>query len=180
MDYLPFIDSTLPHEDAQNAINMRVKRALQEINEEIHPEVQKLLDNVGRRNIDDKLYESYLESEDEDAFLKAYRKECGGVDLMRYSMDNEQDVERLAISDSYLRHQCITLEKLMSRTIMNQWTMNNVFLQNLNEQVGSMVTKQKRKNEDLINYRIKLQKTQEKSIRKLEMEYNDALIDRIT
>ncbi|CCH60051.1 hypothetical protein TBLA_0C02410 [Henningerozyma blattae CBS 6284] len=77
------------------------------------------------------------------------------IDLSRYSLESTEPLTRdtLSIIDSYLRFQELTLENLLSKTIINQWAINNDSMVSALENVSSLEQKQVTAINDLNRYR---------------------------
>lgn len=170
MDYLPFVDESLKDSNFQEEIEEQIKRELRRNspNDVLHPEVVRLLKSSTRaaNKFDDSLYEYYhsidgerqvgtsKRARDEELALQEHRKKNPRIEIGRYGLDvNQDNAERLAIIDNYLLHQELVLKGPLSKTMLNQWAINNDYLNGASKQLEQVIDGERKSIQDLNHYR---------------------------
>lgn len=203
MEYLPFIDKDIPDKQSQEIVEQLIQDEIRTHNKDnttqLHPDVYKLTKSlkIDKHVIADSLYEEYLRNNEllvkqgkrpvstrdiEDAFLENFKTKHPRIDFTRYSMDNlpmdkRSQNDSLAIVDSYLAHQLITLRDLLPKTIVNQWAINNDFLKSSDQTIQDILQSQRKQLVDLDNYREKVQAAQVPAFQTLEYDTNEKILD---
>ena len=126
--------------------------------QEVHPEVQLLLNK--NNGVDKK--RSY------DEYKSDFK-----IDLNRYN--NSDDLEQLQISEGYLRHEELVLSELLPRTLMNQWVINNDYMERSNDRLESIQGIQLKQIEDINKYRDMTKKQTEASIIATKLQWYEQL-----
>lgn len=196
MDYLPFIDDALEEFEFEplvgELLQEELRKQVPEGTDALHPEVRKLLSEVsiGELRFDTNLYEIYKNFDDQDTnsvkrkrpsdddiILREYKNKYPRIDIARYTLINQEDIDLLAITDSYLRYQILTLEKLLPRTLLNQWAINNDFLATSDKVLDKVIENQENQIRDLSQYRKTIQLQNQPIFNQYAQEWKDKLIN---
>ncbi|CAI1779022.1 hypothetical protein SEUBUCD646_0P03680 [Saccharomyces eubayanus] len=146
----------------------------------VHPEVRDIIvkgKGPGKsiKGLPEELYNKYLQQchnekkrhldddDDDTFFMQEYKRQYPRIDTSRYVPHGTADVNLLGITDSYLKHQELTLSTLLPRTVSNQWIINNDQIQQTAEIVEEMSSQQRKQIHNLEIYRQKLQHRYESS-----------------
>lgn len=198
MDYLPYIDDAREESEFEplvgELLQEELRKQVPEGTNGLHPEVTKLLSEVsiGEFRFDTKLYEIYKNFDDQDTsslkrkkpsdddiILREHKNKYPRIDIARYTLINQEDVDLLAITDSYLRYQILTLEKLLPRTLLNQWAINNDFLATSDKVLDRVIENQENQIRDLSQYRKTIQLQNQPIFNQYAQEWKDKLINNI-
>ena len=204
--YLPFLDSerlSKPDPEYEAAVDLLVKRELEAITQgqsKLHPVAQKIADYVANSityRFGDELFQEYLahnetkgpkrqrvdsQSEDvdnEDQFLEYYKRKVPRIDLVKYSDDANVSFKQLAITESYLHHQLITLESLLPETLIKQWSVNNEFMEQSDSTIRSEIERQRKQLSDLDAYRRQIQLQHRETFETLQDRIDKAVLDKL-
>ncbi|SMN18155.1 similar to Saccharomyces cerevisiae YPR101W SNT309 Member of the NineTeen Complex (NTC) that contains Prp19p and stabilizes U6 snRNA in catalytic forms of the spliceosome containing U2 [Maudiozyma saulgeensis] len=205
MDYLPFIDNKIPSDEYKDKAERLIHDTMQEQNTiGLHPYVQKMLEMHKKTDhvIPDSMFQEYIQkfpSEDnprgqkrslesshldDESFLQEFNSKHPHIDLLRYNLedissdDNQLSTKtKLAIIDSYLTHQIITLRDLIPNTLVNQWAINTDFIRTNTRTIDNLLSQQIKQLEDLDKYREKAQVNQATSYDKLNYDINEKILD---
>ncbi|CAB4252072.1 similar to Saccharomyces cerevisiae YPR101W SNT309 Member of the NineTeen Complex (NTC) that contains Prp19p and stabilizes U6 snRNA in catalytic forms of the spliceosome containing U2 [Maudiozyma barnettii] len=205
MDYLPFIDYKIPSDEYKNEAERLIREAMQKQDiTHLHPYAQKSvkMGKIANHVIPDSIFQEYIQKHtagdkpkgqkrslesiylNDENFLQEFNSKHPHVDPSRYSLedisteDNETSIKnKLAVIDSYLAHQIITLRDLIPQTSVNQWAINNDFMRTSTQIIDNLVSQQKKQLEDLDKYREKAQINQVASYDKLNYDINERILD---
>lgn len=161
MDYLPFIDDDESGKRFKDTVESLITKELRPEND-IHPEVATLQIHLRKNPLED------VPSE-----------ELPRIDLTRYAVNDGTDTETLCTIDSYLRHQELTLQKLLPETLLNQWAINNDYLTASEEALQRTITNQEDQIQSLNQYRARMQSRDAPAFKRYEQEWKAALIKRL-
>lgn len=198
MDYLPYIDDDLEDSEFEPLVGKllqeELRKQLPEETVSLHPEVTQLLNGVsiGQFRFDKDLYENYknfndqnIDSlkrkrpSDDDMILREYKTKYPRIDISRYTLINQEDTTVLAIMDSYLRYQLLSLERLLPRTLLNQWAINNDFLATSDKVLDSIIETQENQIRDLNQYRKTIQLQNQPIFDQYAQQWRNKLINNI-
>ncbi|CCD22643.1 Snt309p NDAI_0A04880 [Naumovozyma dairenensis CBS 421] len=204
MDYLPFIDSEDYDADSISQVEKEIKREYAQIEKDkdedtnLHPEVIKLLNlwkvPTTTSHFDTELLDEYMNprkrkfdenedgDEDEDALeeriLEICSKKYPRIDLSRYFL-NSDDEESLCITHAYIEHQEVLLKDCLSKTLTNQWAINNEFIKESNANLNLILEKENKNLVDLMKYRENAQLKNKPIFDKLKQKWKDNLIQNV-
>ena len=204
--YLPFLDSEVlskPDPEYEAAVDFLVKRELEAMTKgqsSLHPVAQKIADYVANsitHKFGDELFQEYLAHSDTgtrkrrrpsgqpedldtgDQFLEYYKCKVPRIDLAKYSDDAGVGSKQLAITESYLHHQLITLESLLPETLVKQWTVNNEFIEQSDSIIRSEIERQQKQLSDLEKYRRQIQLQHRETFETLQNRIDEALLNKL-
>lgn len=164
MDYLPFIDDNSNYERYSDEIENLIEKELR-LESDLHPEAAKLKIRLRENPLD-------------DISLKEYRDQVPRIDITRYAVNDSTNPETLCVIDSYLRHQELTLQ-LLPQTLVNQWAINNDYLNASEESLQQVITNQEKQIHTLNQYRANMQTQTKPIFNDLEQRWKDSLINRL-
>ncbi|AQZ10556.1 SNT309 (YPR101W) [Zygosaccharomyces parabailii] len=159
----------------------------EEVTDGLHPEVQALLRKFLPEECRfDSLYEVYHDydsgqgwkrkrKEVEEATLEEYKKKHPRIGLARYSTES-RNAEILGTVNSYLNHQYLVLRKCMPETILNQWAINNDYIEKTTETLQDRVELEKTQLKNLDRYRESVQAKNKPEFARLKSEWKQQLI----
>ena len=163
--------------------------------EHVHPEVRDIIakgkgPSKSIKGLPEELYSKYLQQchnekkrplddddDDDTFFMQEYKRQYPRIDTSRYVPHGSADVNLLGITDSYLKHQEITLTTLLPRTISNQWMINNDQIQQTAEIVEEMSNQQRKQIHNLEIYREKLQHRYESTFSQMKQQYKEKVLN---
>lgn len=184
MDFLPCLDKPAGVE-----YDLEVEKLIQDVlrdkNDQLHPEVQKLLSKAIIPPRSEPLYEFYRQYDDnqgwkrkrretENVTLDKWRKRHKGVDLSRYDIETD-NLESLEVVDAYLKHQCLALQN-MNETMLNQWAINNDYMGRASENLQDRIDHEKRQLENLNKYRESMQRKHSPQLKSIKDSWRQQLI----
>lgn len=164
MDYLPFIDDDSNDERYKDEIENLIKKELRP-ESDLHPEAAKLKIQLRENPLD-------------NISLKEYQDQVPRIDITRYAVNDNTNLETLCVIDSYLRHQELTLQ-LLPQTLVNQWAINNDYLNASEESLQHVITNQEKQIHTLNQYRANMQTQTKPTFSDLEQRWKDSLINRL-
>lgn len=164
MDYLPFIDDDSNNERYRDEVENMIEKELRP-ESGLHPEAAKLKIQLRENPLD-------------NISLKEYRDQVPRIDITRYAVNDNTNPETLCVIDSYLRHQELTLQ-LLPQTLVNQWAINNDYLNASEESLQQIITNQENQIQTLNQYRANMQTQRKPIFSDLEQRWKDSLINRL-
>lgn len=164
MDYLPFIDDDSNNERYRDEVENMIEKQLRP-ESGLHPEAAKLKIQLRENPLD-------------NISLKEYRDQVPRIDITRYAVNDNTNPETLCVIDSYLRHQELTLQ-LLPQTLVNQWAINNDYLNASEESLQQIITNQENQIQTLNQYRANMQTQTKPIFSDLEQRWKDSLINRL-
>ncbi|CCE91441.1 Snt309p TDEL_0C05520 [Torulaspora delbrueckii] len=164
MDYLPFIDDDSNNERYRDEVENMIEKELRP-ESGLHPEAAKLKIQLRENPLD-------------NISLKEYRDQVPRIDITRYAVNDNTNPETLCVIDSYLRHQELTLQ-LLPQTLVNQWAINNDYLNASEESLQQIITNQENQIQTLNQYRANMQTQTKPIFSDLEQRWKDSLINRL-
>lgn len=164
MDYLPFIDDDSNNERYRDEVENMIEEELRP-ESGLHPEAAKLKIQLRENPLD-------------NISLKEYRDQVPRIDITRYAVNDNTNPETLCVIDSYLRHQELTLQ-LLPQTLVNQWAINNDYLNASEESLQQIITNQENQIQTLNQYRANMQTQTKPIFSDLEQRWKDSLINRL-
>lgn len=176
MDYLPFIDDLTGLDQYEDAVERAIVGELRDKTQQAHPEAL----SVTATDLRDYPIHSLdcATSNNEEELLALYRRSFPRVDLDRYTTQSD-DIDTLCVMDSYLRHQELILQRLMPKTLLNQWAINNDFLNASSDVLEKVIKDQENNIHDLNMYRKRLQLQNKPHFTDLTNEWKRNLVDRL-
>ena len=132
--------------------------------------------------------------ESEDKFMKHYKGMYRRIDMKRYSLDEtslfgsidksktiqQKDLKKkLAVIDAYLGHQLVTVRDLMPNTLVNQWAVNNDFIEKSSEVVDDLIRQQTKELDDLETFRLSQREKLRVYYENHNFEVNEEILDAI-
>ncbi|QLQ78818.1 hypothetical protein HG537_0B01660 [Torulaspora globosa] len=177
MDYLPFIDDESGLKEYINGIESEIQQELRKNRDQIHPEAQDMrLKQIRSYPV----YSVHCEtSYDGERLLQEYRGSIPRIELERYTTEDQDNVDILCVIDSYLRHQELVLARLMPKTLLNQWAVNNDFLSASSATLKKVIQDQETNIYQLNHYRRNLQLQNASVFAGLEDQWKKTLIERL-
>ncbi|GCE99200.1 hypothetical protein ZYGM_003541 [Zygosaccharomyces mellis] len=184
MDFLPYVDQPTGS-DYDSKVEKLIQDVLRTGNNQLHPEVQKLLSKVTISPKSEPLYEFYSEYDDsqgwkrkrketEDVTLDEYRKRHKGIDLSKYDTEVE-NLESLEVIDAYLKHQCLVLQN-MKETVLNQWAINNGYIEVASGNLQDRIDYEEKQLENLEKYRESVQRKHLPQLQSIKASWRQQLI----
>ena len=164
MDYLPFIDDDSNNERYRDEVENMIEKELRP-ESGLHPEAAKMKIQLRENPLD-------------NISLKEYRDQVPRIDITRYAVNDNTNPETLCVIDSYLRHQELTLQ-LLPQTLVNQWAINNDYLNASEESLQQIITNQENQIQTLNQYRANMQTQTKPIFSDLEQRWKDSLINRL-
>lgn len=175
MDYLPFIDDESSLGKYGDAIERSIAEELRDKRQKIHPEAQAITPGELRAN---PIHSLYCETPyDDKRLLEEYQRSVARIDLAKYNVD--RDVDTLCVIDSYLRHQELVLQRLLPQSLLNQWAINNDFLNTSSETLQKVISDQETNIQNLNNYRKNVQLQNEPMFSNLADQWKESLVHRL-
>ncbi|EDO17100.1 hypothetical protein Kpol_1025p20 [Vanderwaltozyma polyspora DSM 70294] len=179
MTSLPFSDHEVSVYYQQQAENM-FKETLSSLEMvEVHPDVLKLLHKSDVYNETNSRKRGSRDTDVDIGYQKSKQAKnttTQGIDDSRYSLEGSiHDMDKYEIILSYLRHQELTLDELMSRTILNQWAINNDYVSNGLEMVDMKIEKQIKEIEQINKYREQSQNKFANAEKMMTTDWHDSL-----
>lgn len=170
-----------------------------------NPDRQYLIQPVIYEEYLDNFYPYYHDSKDEianakhrreseDKFMKYYKDTYLHIDMKRYSLDRislfgsidksravePKDLKkRLAVIDAYLAHQLVTVRDLLPHTLVNQWAVNNDFIEKSSQVVDDLIRQQTRQLGELETFRSSQREKLKQYYEKRNFEVNEEILDSI-
>lgn len=192
MDYSTYLDgaANLDYGEIVEKLveDQRKATEAEEVPDGLHPEVQALLRKFQPDECRfDSLYEVYRcydsgqgwkrkRKEVEEATLEEYTKKHPRIGLARYSTES-RNAEILGIMNSYLNHQYLVLRKCMPETILNQWAINNDYIEKTTETLQDRIEIEKIQLKNLDRYRENVQAKNKPELARLKSEWKQQLIN---
>lgn len=164
MDYLPFIDDDSNNERYRDEVENMIEKELRP-ESGLHPEAAKMKIQLRENPLD-------------NISLKEYRDQVPRIDITRYAVNDNTNPETLCVIDSYLRHQELTLQ-LLPQTLVNQWAINDDYLNASEESLQQIITNQENQIQTLNQYRANMQTQTKPIFSDLEQRWKDSLINRL-
>lgn len=145
-------------------------------------------------DLKDKVANAKHQKESEAKFMKHYKDTYRHIDMKRYSLDEislfgsidkSRAVEpkglkkRLAVIDAYLAHQLVTVRDLMPNTLVNQWAVNNDFIEKSTQVVDDLIRQESKKLEELDTFRLSQREKMRKYYETHNFEVNEEILDAI-
>ncbi|SJM87563.1 uncharacterized protein ZBIST_3752 [Zygosaccharomyces bailii] len=188
MDFSPNLDEVINLDYGEIVENLvDDQREAIEVPDGLHPEVQALLRKFMPNECRfGSLYEVYRDydsgqgwkrkrEEVEEATLDEYKKKHPRIGLARYSTES-RNAEILGTVNSYLNHQSLVLRKCMSETILNQWAINNDYIEKTTETLQDRIEIEKTQLKNLDRYRETVQAKNKSEIARLNSQWKQQLI----
>lgn len=181
LDSLPYIDiidesyKTKVKNAIQNEIDtLNVSNLHSKIFDLLGPEIHHRFDSeyADYLNLYNKVGLSKGKRNLEDEFIIKYKKICPGIETDKYY---KEDVETLAIVHSYLFHQEISLTHLLSKTIENQWIINEDYVDTIKKNIEEQSEMQHQQLNELNFYRKNIQNTENIIFNNLENQWKEVI-----
>lgn len=188
MDFLPYLDQPAGI-DYDSQVDRLIQDVLKNKDDQLHPEAQKLLSKTvippPKSEYHYEFYSQYDDNqgwkrkrkETEDATLDESRKKQRGVDLNRYDIETD-NLESLQVVDSYLRHQTLVLQT-MNETTLNQWAINNDYMERASENLRDRINHQTKQLQDLDRYRESVQLKHSPHLQRIKNSWKQQLIENL-